>query len=278
MGHIAGRRTTVDFGAIRHQPDLLVIARSHGRATERRGQRTMAERSAQQPVDGTPASVLIADAEMLVRAGLRAVISEDPAFSVTAEAADGQHAIDLVTRLRPRLAILSMDLREPPAIEVARRAHDAAPGTTIVLLARPDESRSVLEGFRAGATGFVRSDVGRLDLLAALRRALAGESVIDPTFATELIMRMAAESNLAPRSTPDPLTHREVEILRLVAQGHTNRQIAERLIVAVGTIKVHVEHILGKLGATDRTQAAVRAVELGIVHADDADGWVQPGH
>jgi DNA-binding NarL/FixJ family response regulator len=93
--------------------------------------------------------------------------------------------------------------------------------------------------------------------------------VIDPVSATDLIVRMAAESDLGLRATPDPLTPRELEILRLVAQGQTNRQIADRLIVAVGTIKAHVEHILGKLGATDRTQAAVRAVELGIVRAED---------
>jgi DNA-binding NarL/FixJ family response regulator len=237
----------------------------------------MAERSWHH-AESTPASVVIADAEMLVRAGLRAVIADDPGFTVVAEASDGEHALELVSRLRPRLAILSMDLREPPAIEVARRAHSVAPRTTIVLLARAEETRSVLEGFRAGATGFVRSDVGRLDLLAALRRALAGESVIDPIAATDLIVRMAAESDLAPRQTPDPLTRRELQILRLVAQGHTNRQIAERLIVAVGTIKVHIEHILGKLGATDRTQAAVRAVELGIVHSDDAESSAWSGH
>jgi DNA-binding NarL/FixJ family response regulator len=82
-------------------------------------------------------------------------------------------------------------------------------------------------------------------------------------------VRMAAESELVARATPDPLTPRELEILSLVARGHTNREIAGRLIVAVGTIKVHVEHILGKLGAADRTQAAVRAVELGIVHGED---------
>src|SRR5205085_10627290 len=100
--------------------------------------------------------------------------------------------------------------------------------------------------------------------------------VIDPAAATALILGMAAASQPAARSIPDPLTPREVEILRLVAQGQTNRQIAERLIVAVGTIKIHVEHILGKLGAADRTNAAVRAVELGIVHADDRPEPAQP--
>ena len=219
----------------------------------------------------TPASVLIADAEMLVRAGLRAVIAEDPGFEVTAEASDGGHALELVTRLHPRIAILSTDLRDPTAVEVTRQAHASSPGTMIVLLDRDGQMRSILDGFRAGATGFLRPDVGRIDLLATLRRTLAGESVIDPSSAMALIVRMASESDVAMHGMPEHLTPREMEILRLVAQGQTNRQIAERLIVAVGTIKVHVEHILGKLGATDRTQAAVRAVELGLVHADDSE-------
>lgn len=229
----------------------------------------MTERGWQQPGNGSPASVLVCDPEMLVRAGLRSVIEGDPAFQVAGEAAEGAHALELIGRLRPGLAVLATTLRDPSGLDVARQSRQMSPGTSIVLLARADETRTMLDGFRAGVTAFVRSDVGRLDLLNALHRALAGESVIDPAAATELIVQMAAQSELAARATPAPLTPRELQILQLVAQGHTNRQIAERLIVAVGTIKVHVEHILGKLGASDRTQAAVRAVEMGIVHGDD---------
>lgn len=215
------------------------------------------------------ASVLVADPEMLVRAGLRSVLDGDPALEVAAEAEDGRRAIELAGRLRPALAIVSTGLRDPSGVEAAARIRLASPATVTVLVARPEDTAALIDGFRAGVTGFLRSDVGRLDLLAAIHRALAGESVVDPAAATALIRRLAAESELPAASVPDPLTPREVEILRLVAQGQTNRQIAERLIVAVGTIKIHVEHILGKMGATDRTQAAVRAVELGIVHADD---------
>jgi DNA-binding NarL/FixJ family response regulator len=220
--------------------------------------------------------VLIADPEMLTRVGLRAVIDDDAGLKVTAEAADGLHALELIGRLRPDLAVLSTALREPTGLDVARRCFELSPETAVVLLARVDDTRSLLDGFRAGVTGFLRSDVGRLDLLNALHRALAGETVIDPAAATELIRRMAAESDLAPRSLPDPLTPRELEILQLVAEGQTNRQIATSLIVAVGTIKAHVEHILRKLGAADRTQAAVRAVELGIAHPEEPEGRVGP--
>jgi DNA-binding NarL/FixJ family response regulator len=231
----------------------------------------VAERSGEDPRP-VLARVLVADPEMLVRAGLRAVIDGDKAFHVEAEAQTGERALDLAARLKPELVVVSASLRDPAGLEVARRIRVVSPTTTIVLLARPDDTRSLVEGFRAGVTGFVRSDVGRLQLLSALERALAGESVIDPAAATDLIIRLAAESDLALRSAPDPLTPRELEILQLVAQGHTNREIATQLIVAVGTIKVHVEHILAKLGATDRTQAAVRGTELGIVHADEPPG------
>jgi DNA-binding NarL/FixJ family response regulator len=227
---------------------------------------------AQQP---SAASVVIADPEMLVRAGLRAVIEGDRSLHVEAEAETGAHALELVARLRPAMAVISTGLRDPLGIEVARLAHASSPGTAIVLLARADDTRSLVEGFRAGVTGFVRSDVGRVELLTSLTRALAGESVIDPAAATALIMRMAAESELPARTMPDPLTPRELEILQLVAQGQTNRQIATRLIVAVGTIKIHVEHILGKLGAADRTQAAVRGAQLGIVRTDDGEERVR---
>jgi DNA-binding NarL/FixJ family response regulator len=215
------------------------------------------------------AAVLVADPEMLVRAGLRAVIEGDQAFCVAAEAESGAHALELIVRLRPPLAVLSTSLVGPSGLEVTQRAHEQAPATAIVLLAHADDTHFLVEGFRAGAIGFIRSDVGRLELLSTLARALTGESVIDPTAARLLIERMAAESDLAPRTTPDPLTPRELEILHLVAQGQTNREIATRLIVAVGTIKIHVEHILGKLGAADRTQAAVRATELGMLHPDE---------
>ncbi|HXG25458.1 MAG TPA: response regulator transcription factor [Candidatus Binatia bacterium] len=205
---------------------------------------------------------------MLVRAGLRSVIDGDPAFRVEAEAVDGAQALEILARLRPRLAVLATALQNPTGIEVVRQARAAAAETAIVLLARSDEMDTILDGFRAGAIGFVRADVERIELLTSLHRALAGESVVDPATATQLILRMASESELVNSATPVPLTPRELEILGLMARGHTNREIAERLIVAVGTIKVHVEHILGKLGAADRTQASVRAVELGLVQGD----------
>lgn len=233
-----------------------------------RGRKRVTE-SAATAVGSPRTGVLIAHPDMLVRAGLRSVIDGDGTFDVVAEVEAGEHALELAGRLRPSLAILGTVLRDPSGIEVAREMRGRSPGTAVILLARRADTQSLLDGFRAGAIGFIRSDIGRLELLSSMRRTLAGEFVVDAVAATELIVRLASESDSRAQHAPEPLTPRELEVLRLVAQGRTNREIAQGLIVAVGTIKVHMEHILDKLGATDRTQAAVRAVELGIVSVEE---------
>lgn len=243
------------------------------RVRRRRGQIRVTE-TAPRAVRTMRAGVLIAHPEMLVRAGLRSVIDGDADFEVVAEADDGGRALELAGRLRPQLAIVGTALRDPSGIEVTREMRGCSPGSAVILLARRADTQSLLDGFRAGAIGFIRSDVGRPQLLSSMRRTLAGESVVDADAATELIVRLAAESDFRGQSLPEPLTPRELDVLRLVARGQTNREIAHGLIVAVGTIKVHMEHILGKLGVSDRTQAAVRAVELGIVHPEDPEGRV----
>ena len=225
------------------------------------------------------ATVLIADERMLIRAGLRAVIESDPSLRVVAEAADGRAALELARRIGPSIALLAARTRALDGIAVTRELHAGCPDTAVILIASEADGDLLLEGLRAGALGFVGTDVSRSGLLRMIRRALAGESAVDPAVATSLVVRMAAAPEHAGRQAPDALTARELEILRLVAEGQTNREIAAGLIVAVGTIKAHVEHILGKLGVVDRTQAAVRGVELGLVpqvlnsvtHGDDRE-------
>ena len=225
------------------------------------------------------ATVLLADERMLIRAGLRAVIESDPSLKVVAEAVDGRAALELARRVVPSIALLAARSRTLDGIAVTRELHAACPTTAVILIAAEADGDLLLEGLRAGALGFVSTEVSRSSLLRMIRRALAGESAVDPAIATSLVVRMAAAPEHAGRHAPDDLTARELEILRLVAEGQTNREIASRLIVAVGTIKAHVEHILGKLGVADRTQAAVRGVELGLVpqvlnsvtHGDDRE-------
>jgi DNA-binding NarL/FixJ family response regulator len=211
--------------------------------------------------------VLVIDDEMLVRAGLRVVLEADDAFRVAGEAVDADSAIRLASQVPNALAIVAVRLAGGTGPELTQRLRAAAPGLRIVLRGRTEDAQLLLDGLRAGAIGVIRSDVDRAELVAALRRAAAGESVVDPVVATALFVRLAADSDRSVRSLPERLTAREVEILQLMAEGQTNREIATRLIVAVGTIKAHVEHILGKLGVADRTQAAVRGVELGLLGA-----------
>jgi DNA-binding NarL/FixJ family response regulator len=213
--------------------------------------------------------VLVVDDEMLVRAGLRAVIESDPGLHVVADVPDAARAVEAALRHQPRLAIVGAHGSALDGVELTRQLRAACPETAVVLLARLDDGGALVDGLRAGALGFVRMSIERLELLSVLHRAIAGESVIDPDVAMALVARMAAQSDLAADVLPEPLTPRETEILQRVARGETNPQIARELILAVGTIKVHVEHILGKLGVSDRTQAAVRGVELGLVGGEE---------
>jgi DNA-binding NarL/FixJ family response regulator len=214
---------------------------------------------------------------MLVRAGLRAVIESDAGFHVVAEAAEGGRAVEAAQRLRPALAIVGSLSAPLATVALTSRLRAMCPATAVVVLAPLEAGDTLLASLRAGAIGVLRTSVERRELLSALARALRGESVIDPAVATSLVTRMAMESDFSNRALPDALTPREVQILRLVARGHTNREIAGRLILAVGTIKAHVQHILEKLGVDDRTQAAVRAVELGLAIHDDPEVKVDPG-
>ncbi len=211
------------------------------------------------------ATVLLAHDRMLIRAGLRAVIESDPSLKVVAEAADGRATLALAQRLGPSIALIAARTRQVDGIALTHELRAGCPGTAVILIAAEADGDLLVEGLRAGALGFVGTDVRRASLLRLIRRALSGESAVDPTVAASLVVRMAAAPQHPGRQAPEALTAREVEILRLVAEGQTNREIAGRLIVAVGTIKAHIEHILGKLGVADRTQAAVRGVELGLV-------------
>lgn len=225
------------------------------------------------------ATVLLADDRMLIRAGLRAVIESDPSLKVVGEASDGRSAIELARRSCPSVALLAARMRDVDGVVVTTELRGDCPDTAVVLVATDADGDLLLAALRAGALGFVGTNVDRAGLLRTIRRALAGESAVDPAVAMSLVMRMAASPEHPGRQLPESLTPREVEILRLVAAGQTNREIADRLIVAVGTIKAHLEHILGKLGVADRTQAAVRGVELGLVpqvlhsaiHGDDRE-------
>ena len=143
--------------------------------------------------------------------------------------------------------------------------------TNILILSTYEDPDYLLEAVQAGASGYVIKDAGKRELIGAIREALGGENPLNQRLAMQLLRRLAGEdrrtagSSSEPRRQPESLTPREVEVLRYLAQGQTNRQISRRLVVSPATVKVHVEHILSKLGVSDRTQAAVLATESGLL-------------
>lgn len=210
--------------------------------------------------------VLIADDQTLVRQGIRTLLEMDPGVSVVGEAADGDEAVQRVRS--GTVDVLLLDIRMPGkdgiAVLRALAADNALPPTLI--LTTFDDSDVVLDGIRAGARGFLLKDVSYPQLLAAIRAVAAGATVFQPAVTERLLQ---AGSALRPSAEPprEALTTREAEVVRLMAGGYSNREIAQALGTAEGTIKNHVSSILAKFGVRDRTRAVLKALETGLLGA-----------
>lgn len=220
------------------------------------------------------ARVLIVDDHELARAGLRSMLESAPGLTVVGEATSGREALEICRRLRPDLALVDVRMPGLNGLETTRALKAEFPTMIIVIVTMYDNPEYLLEALKAGAAGYVLKDATRDELLGTLRRALEGDAAVDGEVAVRLLRQLATETAAPVASVvPQPseqLTTREREVLDLLAQGLTNREIAARLVVSPGTVKVHVEHIIAKLGVSDRTQAAVRAVELGLLNARPA--------
>jgi DNA-binding NarL/FixJ family response regulator len=210
--------------------------------------------------------VLIADDQMLVRQGIRTLLEMDREISVVGEAADGAEAIERV--LATPVDVLLLDIRMPgeDGIAVLRKlsGRNALPPTLI--LTTFDDSDVVLDGIRAGARGFLLKDVSYQQLLAAIRAVAGGATVFQPAV-TERLLRAGTALHLDMETPREQLTVREAEVVRLMAGGYSNREIAEALGTAEGTVKNHVSSILAKFGVRDRTRAVLKALESGVLRA-----------
>ena len=209
---------------------------------------------------------MIADDHELARLGLRTMLAPEPDLEVVGEAATGHEAVALARQLQPDLVLMDIRMPDLDGLAATRAIKEDRPLTSILIVTLSEDPDYLLEALRAGAAGYVLKDASRREVVAAVRQVLSGESPLDPRLAAQLIRRLASHAkDEPPVRHGDALTPRELEVLRLVAEGKTNGEIAQTLYISVGTVKADVERIIDKLGVSDRTQAAVRAVELGYI-------------
>lgn len=223
--------------------------------------------------------LLVADDHALVRDGIRTMLASEPGLEVVGEAADGHEAVGLCHRLYPDLVLMDVKMPKMDGLDAAGAIRAACSKTRVLMLTSYENPDYLLAAVRAGAAGYITKDATKPELVSAIQAALHGQSALNPDLAMQLLRRVASEDGRTDVTSSEPdrqakplpkaLTPRELETLRLVAQGKTNREISRELIVSQATVKVHVEHILAKLGVSDRTQAAVRASEAGLLDSND---------
>ncbi len=236
--------------------------------------------------DGRPARLLIADDHVFMRAGVGTILARAADFEVVGEAGDGEEALTLCRELRPDLVLMDVTMPRMDGIEATRLLKAELPKISVLMHTAHFDPEVLLEAVRAGAAGYVTKGSDPHRLIGAVRAVLDGETPLEQGLAMQLLRRIARDapedapweepkipeaSEKEPRRTPPPaslpggLTTREREVLGHLARGRTNRQIGEDLHLSLSTVKRHLERIIAKLGVSDRTQAAVRAVELGLL-------------
>ena len=211
-------------------------------------------------------SVCLVDDQTLVRQGIRSLLELSDDIRVAAEAADGAQAIEVIPQAKPDVVLLDMRMPGMSGLDVlnALAQKNALPPT--IILTTFDDDQLVLAGLKAGARGYLLKDVSLEQLVEAVKTVAAGGSLVAPVVTQRLLSGLERMQNeFTSLDRPDPLTDRETEILRLMAGGYSNKEIANSLGVAEGTVKNHVSNILSKLGVRDRTRAVLKAFELGIV-------------
>jgi DNA-binding NarL/FixJ family response regulator len=204
--------------------------------------------------------VLLADDQTVVREGLGMLVGLLPGIELVATAADGEEALRLAAEHNPDVVLMDLRMPRMDGIEAIRRL--AARGTSAIALTTYADDASVLGALRAGARGYLTKDAGADEIKAAVEAVARGEAALDPAIQHHVLAAVSAPAEVP--ETPDDLTPREVEVLQLIAEGLTNGEIAERLVVSAATVKSHVNHIFAKIGARDRAQAVVYAYANGI--------------
>jgi len=210
--------------------------------------------------------ILIADDHTLFRQGLRRILSDFDDLKVIAEATNGDEAVTLVEQMEPDIVLMDVSMPRMGGLEATRRIKAMRPETQVIMLTVSEKDEDLFEAVRVGARGYLLKNAEARELAEAIRRVFAGEAMIAPAMAVRLLDGFGALTKKTDQ-TPDPeaLTEREIDVLRLVAQGLANKEIADQLVLSEHTVKTHLRHILDKLHLKSRAQAAAYAVQAGFV-------------
>jgi len=212
--------------------------------------------------------LLIADDHHIVRKGIKALLATEPDLQVVGEADNGVEAVEKAGALKPDVILMDLMMPQMDGIEATRRITAERPETRILVLTSFAADDKVFPAVKAGALGYLLKDSAPEQLLEAIRQVHRGEPSLEPSIARKVLMELAQPGGTG-RQTADPLTEREVDVLRLIAQGMSNKEIAAKIFVAEWTVRSHVSNILGKLHLASRTQAALYALRSGLASLDD---------
>ena len=208
--------------------------------------------------------VLICDDQDVVREGLRAILSTVPEIEVTAVASDGAEAVEAVEKSQPDVVLMDLNMPGMNGIQATRKIHDKFPAVHVLALTTYDADEWVFDAIRAGASGYLLKGTPRLGLIKAIEGTAAGQTYIDPSVAGKLFTHVAGTTVVHDTTVAESLSPREKDILRLIANGQSNTDIAAKLFLPEGTVRNYISGIFTKLGVNDRTQAAVIALRHGL--------------
>ncbi len=213
----------------------------------------------------TKIKLLLVDDQMLFREGLRILLSIQADLEVIGEAGNGEEAVQRALQLRPDVVLMDVHMPVLDGVAATRKLRELLPAARVIVLTTFDDDEYVFEGLRAGAIGYLLKDTASERLVEAIRAAARGESFLQPSIAAKVVAEFARTA-ATPKSPElvEPLSEREVQILRMVCAGSSNKEIGNALFITEGTVKNHLSNIFGKLNVRDRTQAALRAKELGL--------------
>jgi len=215
--------------------------------------------------------VLLVDDHAVVRKGLRALFDREPGIEVVGEAESGERAVEVEARVRPDVVLMDLEMPGIGGTEATRRISEAHPEARIVILTSHAAEEDVFPALKAGAAGYLLKHSPPDEVLRAIRQAHAGETVLHPAIARMVLQDLRRPPRPTQRPTTDPLSERELEVLRLIARGMSNQEIADTLVVGEATVRSHVSAVLRKLQLASRTQAALYALREGIASLDDTD-------